>query len=70
VLFDDSVSPRIEAFYTGLGGWADEQLLDGTVVWTDGQEVHNETGWRRTLSGVDPATTKNPRPTTGITDRA
>lgn len=24
----------MKTFYTGLGGWADRQLADGTVVWT------------------------------------
>jgi hypothetical protein len=24
----------LKTFYTGSGGWADKQSLDGTVVWT------------------------------------
>ena len=24
----------LKTFYTGLGGWADRQLTDGTVIWT------------------------------------
>ena len=24
----------LKTFYTGLGGWADRQLPDGTVIWT------------------------------------
>ena len=32
--FDSSVSPLIETFYTGVGGWADRQLPDGPGFWT------------------------------------
>jgi hypothetical protein len=29
----------VKKFWTGIGGWADQQLPDGTVIWTSPSEM-------------------------------
>ncbi len=62
----------MKTFWTGLGGWADEQLPDGTVVWTSpsGTTYTTQPGsrlffptWNVTTAALPPPATDPPPPT-------
>jgi hypothetical protein len=66
----------LKTFYTGLGGWADQQLSDGTVIWTapSGQTYRTTPGGSfffpslatPTAELIIPPTTGLPSPNRGL----
>ena len=55
----------MKTFCTGIGGWADQQYPDGTVVWTSpsGQHYTTQPGSRLFYPDCDVTTTALPPPT-------
>ncbi len=56
----------LKTFWTGLGGWADQQYPDGTVVWTapSGKKYRTQPGSRLFFPDWDITTAALPPPTT------
>ncbi len=56
----------LKTFWTGLGGWADQQYPDGTVVWTapSGKKYRTQPGSRLFFPTWDITTAALPPPTT------
>ena len=54
----------MKTFYTGPGGWSDEQLPDGTVIWTapSGKTYTTQPGSRLFFPAWDPTTAALPPP--------
>ena len=57
----------MKTFWTGIGGWADEQLPDGTVIWTapSGKTYTTQPGSRLFFPDWDVSTSELPPPETG-----
>jgi Domain of unknown function (DUF222) len=56
----------LKTFWTGIDGWADQQLADGTVIWTapTGKRYKTLPGSRVFFPAWDTTTAKLPQPTT------
>ncbi|HKV17400.1 MAG TPA: HNH endonuclease signature motif containing protein, partial [Mycobacterium sp.] len=54
----------LKTFWTGVGGWADQQLPDGTVVWTapSGKTYTTQPGCRLFFPDWDVTTAELPPP--------
>ncbi|WP_082695784.1 HNH endonuclease signature motif containing protein [Mycobacterium sp. IS-1742] len=59
----------LKTFWIGIGGWADEQLPNGTIIWTSptGRRYHTKPGsrlffpdWNTTTAGRPPPRTDTP----------
>ena len=58
----------LKTFWTGIGGWADQQLPDGTVVWTapTGRQYKTLPGSRLFFPGWDTTTAELPKPSGSV----
>jgi len=64
VFFSQSYSPPAQDFWVGTGGWHDEQLADGTILWTTptGHTYRTPPGSRLLFPRWDTTTPAPPTP--------